>query len=100
MISFPQSVYFEDSKEGQEELRKSQKIYNKNSNLTLVARDTQSLNYFQNHFEVDAILTTNMVLLLQEKLSEPKRDGILFIVREDVEKVTSDELIEQLTANF
>jgi len=41
-----------------------------------------------------------MVLLLPEKFSEPQRDGDLFIMREDAEKVTSDELIEQLTANL
>ena len=99
-ISFPQSVYFEETEEGQAELRKSQEAYNKNSNLTLVARDTQTLSYFQNHFKADAILTTDMVLLLQEKLSGTKRDGVLFIMREDAEKVTSDKLIEQLTANL
>lgn len=96
-ISFPQSVYFEDTEEGQEELRKSQEAYNKNPNLTLVARDTQTLNYFKEHFEVNAIFTSDMVLFLQPKRPEFERDGTLFIMRKDAEKVTSDELIAQLT---
>ncbi|GMG61299.1 hypothetical protein TEHAB4_10460 [Tetragenococcus halophilus] len=96
-ISFPQSVYFEETEEGQAELRKSQEAYNKNSNLTLVARDTQTLSYFQNHFKADAILTTDMVLLLQEKLSGTKRDGVLFIMRQDSEKVINEKLLEQLS---
>ncbi|GMA45829.1 polysaccharide pyruvyl transferase family protein [Tetragenococcus muriaticus] len=56
-ISFPQSVNFEDTKQGQEELRKSQEAYNKNPNLTLVARETQSLDYFKKNFDVDVIYT-------------------------------------------
>lgn len=99
-ISFPQSVYFEDTKEGQEELKKSQEAYNKNPNLTIVARDTQSLEYFRKHFEVNSIFTTDMVLSVQPKRPEFNREGVLFIMREDAEKVTSDELIEQLTKSL
>lgn len=99
-ISFPQSVYFEDSDKGREELRKSQEAYNKNPNLTLVARDTQSLDYLQKDFKAPSIYTTDMVLALQPQRPEFDRDGVLFIMREDAEKVISDEFTRQLTESI
>lgn len=99
-ISFPQSVYFEDSDKGREELRKSQEAYNKNLNLTLVARDTQSLGYLQKDFKAPSIYTTDMVLALQPQRPEFDRDGVLFIMREDAEKVISDEFTRQLTESI
>lgn len=99
-LSFPQSVYFEDSEKGQAELRKSQEAYNKNPNLTLIARDTQSLDKFQKNFKANTALTADMVLFMQPKRPKFKRDGILLIMREDAEKVTSDELIKQLTKSI
>ncbi|GAA3023598.1 polysaccharide pyruvyl transferase family protein [Tetragenococcus solitarius] len=99
-FSFPQSVYFEDSKQGQEELRKSQEAYDKNPNLILIARDTQSLDYLKKHFKANAIYTADMVLSLQPDRPEFTRDGVLLIMRVDNEKVTSDKLVERLTNNL
>ncbi|MCO8292505.1 polysaccharide pyruvyl transferase family protein [Tetragenococcus halophilus] len=96
-ISFPQSVNFEDTEQGQEELRKSQEAYNKNPNLTIVARETQSLNYFKKNFAADVIYTSDIVASLKPDPSEGKRDGVLFIMRQDSEKVINEKLLEQLS---
>jgi len=99
-ISFPQSVYFEDTEKGREELRKSQEAYNKNPNLTVVARDTQSLNYLQENFDINAIYTADMALSLHPDRPDFDRDGVLFIMRADNEKVTSEELWDRLSNNL
>ncbi|MDN6840553.1 MAG: polysaccharide pyruvyl transferase family protein [Tetragenococcus halophilus] len=99
-FSFPQSVYFADTKQGREELRKSQEAYDKNPNLTLIARDTQSLDYLKRDFKANAIYTADMVLSLNPDRPDFDRDGVLFIMRVDNEKVTSDKLLERLTDNL
>lgn len=96
-ISFPQSVYFEDTEQGREELRKSQEAYDKNPNLSLIARDTQSLGYLKEYFKANAVYTADMVLSLQPDRPDFDRDGVLVIMRGDNEKVTSEKLLEQLT---
>lgn len=95
-ISFPQSVNFEDNEQGQEELQKSQEAYQKNPNLTVVARETKSLDYFKKNFDVNVIYTADIVLSLKPNRPDFKRDGVLFIMREDSEKVTEDKLLEVL----
>lgn len=42
LIMFPQTIYFSDDKIGREELVKSIRIYEKNKNLVLIARDSHS----------------------------------------------------------
>lgn len=96
-ISFPQSVNFEDTEQGQEELRKSQEAYNKNPNLTIVARETQSLDYFKKNFDANVIYTSDIVASLKPDPSEFKREGVLFIMRQDSEKVINEKLLEQLS---
>lgn len=99
-ISFPQSVNFEDTPEGQKELKKTQEAYNKNPNLTIVARETQSLEYFKKHFEADVIYTADIVLSLKPNRPDVEREDVLFIMREDAEKVTSDRLVDELSSNL
>ena len=96
-ISFPQSVNFLDTPEGQKELKLSQEAYNKNPNLTIVARESKSLAKFQQYFKAKVLFTSDIVLSLNPELADVKRDGVLFILREDSEKVTDDQLIDQLS---
>lgn len=99
-ISFPQSVNFEDNEKGQQELKKSQAAYQKNPNLTIVARETKSLDYFKKNFTNDVIYTADIVLSLKPNRPDFKRDGVLFIMREDSEKVTEDKLLEELSRSL
>src|SRR5699024_103589 len=99
-ISFPQSVNFEDNEKGQEELHKSQAAYQKNPNLTVVARESQTLEYLKQNFDVNVIYTADIVLSLKPDRPEFDRDGVLFIMREDSEKVTEERLLEELSKNL
>ena len=96
-ISFPQSVNFADTEQGQKELALSVEAYGKNPNLTIVARETQSYDYFKEHFHNEVIYTADIVLSLQPDRPDFTRDGILYVMREDDEKVTSDQLLATLT---
>lgn len=63
-ISLPQSVYFEDTEEGQKEKKKTQDAYHQNTNLTIAARETQTLDVVKETFNSNVIFTPDMVLSL------------------------------------
>lgn len=97
-ISFPQSVFFEENEHGENEKEKSRFSYHKNSNLTLVARESQTRDTFNDIFNSQVIYMPDIVLSLGSiDFSDRKREGVLFVLREDAEKVTEDSLVEELT---
>ncbi|MTT31824.1 general stress protein [Terrilactibacillus sp. BCM23-1] len=95
-ISLPQSVHFEDTEKGILEKRKSQDAYHQNPNLTLVARESQTLERLKNTFDSKVIYTPDMVLSLDIVPREIEREGVLFILRADKEKVTDEDFISEL----
>lgn len=97
-ISLPQSVYFEDNEAGNEEKKKSQDAYHQNRNLTIAARESQTLDVVKETFDSNVIYTPDMVLSLDIVPKELDRDGVLFILRADKEKVTDENFITELMA--
>jgi exopolysaccharide biosynthesis predicted pyruvyltransferase EpsI len=95
-ISLPQSIFFEENEHGEQEKKKSQDAYNQNKNLTIAARETQSLNMAEEIFEADVMYTPDMVMSLDIVPKDLPRDGALFILRADKEKVTEEDFISQL----
>ncbi|MCY8717855.1 MULTISPECIES: polysaccharide pyruvyl transferase family protein [unclassified Bacillus (in: firmicutes)] len=95
-ISLPQSVYFEDTEEGNKEKKKTQDAYHQNPNLTIAARETQTLDVVKETFDSNVIFTPDMVLSLDIVPKEIERDGVLFILRADKEKVTDEDFISQM----
>ncbi|MEE6669595.1 polysaccharide pyruvyl transferase family protein [Pediococcus acidilactici] len=98
-ISFPQSIHFEDNEAGIYEQKLSQAAYQKNQNLVLVARDAQSYHRMQTTFNNKVIFTPDMVLYMQP-MNEKKltRQGSLFVLRRDSEKVVKDTVIQNIKA--
>ncbi|GBG95872.1 general stress protein 30 [Ligilactobacillus salitolerans] len=96
-ISFPQSVNFAQTAQGQRELGLSQAAYGKNPNLTLCARETQTFRRFQQYFDNNVLFTGDMVMTLDPLPGDVKREGILLVMRHDDEKVTEDDLLAKLT---
>ncbi|NES53911.1 general stress protein, partial [Escherichia coli] len=76
-----QSVYLEDTEEGQKEKKKTQDAYHQNTNLTIAARETQTLDVVKETFNSNVIFTPDMVLSLDIVPRELERDGVLFILR-------------------
>lgn len=95
-ISFPQSIHFEDTAQGQREKRISQQAYAKNQKLFLLARDAQSYHRMQSTFNNRVLFTPDMVLYLKPQIFAHPRSGALFVFRHDSEKVVSESLIDQI----
>lgn len=89
-------MYFEDTEEGNKEKKKTQNAYHQNSNLTIAARETQTLDVVKETFNSDVIFTPDMVLSLDIEPRELERDGVLFILRADKEKVTDEDFVSQM----
>ncbi|PLR95862.1 polysaccharide pyruvyl transferase family protein [Bacillus sp. T33-2] len=95
-ISLPQSVYFEENEHGNAEKKKTQDAYHQNKNLTIVARESQTFQVVKETFESDVIYTPDLVLSLNIVPRELEREGVLFLLRADKEKVTGEDFISQL----
>ena len=95
-ISFPQSIHFEKTAYGKDEMKLSQEAYNKNRNLILLARDAQSYRRMQKTFKNKIAFTPDMVLYLTPRTFNVKRSGALFILRHDGEKILDESFIESL----
>lgn len=86
IFSFPQTIYFSDDEAGRKEFEISKQIYNKHNNLILMARDKISYNIMKENFNNNTVyLTPDIVTILDETIPEANRNGVLFIIRSDVE---------------
>jgi len=87
IISFPQTVDFSDTKNGQEALQRAMKVYNKHKNLILIAREKVSFERYKKYFKMNqSILLPDIVLNLNETSFKYKRQGITLCLRSDEEK--------------
>lgn len=94
IISFPQSIYFSNTKSGRKELEKSKKVYN-NNNLVIFARESKSYELYKKYFSSNIKLVPDIVLSLKEKINV-KREGITICLRNDKEKDMTNNLTEQI----
>ncbi|AKO94924.1 polysaccharide pyruvyl transferase family protein [Priestia filamentosa] len=95
-LSFAQSVYFEETEEGDKEKKKTKDAYHQNRHLTIGTREQQTLEYVKDTFDSEVMYTPDMVLSLDIEPQELEREGVLFILREDKEKVTEEKFISEL----
>ena len=96
IIIFPESITYTNEKE----LELSKKIYNSHNNFTIFTRDEKSYSFAKEHFYNNKIiLMPDIVLYLENKLddnlliSRDKRESIIFILRDDKEKIVDNDLI-------
>lgn len=86
IISLPQTIYFEETGPGREELSISRRIYNQHPNLTIVARDSTSLRLAREYFpSSQTTACPDVVLYLPKPPKERERRGILLCIRNDRE---------------
>lgn len=90
IILMPQSIYFSKDEKGEEELSKTIKCYNKHDKFTIVAREQISYDIIKDNFDVEVIQTPDIVMSLNKQNFEQDRDGIMYILRHDVEVVLDD----------
>lgn len=90
IILMPQSIYFSKDEKGEEELSKTIKCYNKHDKFTIVAREQISYDIIKDKFDVEVIQTPDIVMSLNKQNFEQDRNGIMYILRHDVEVVLND----------
>ncbi len=99
IVIFPQSIHFTDDDNGRRELATSQKIYNAHRDLHLMTRDDVSFNFAKEFFpQVNHYLLPDSATVFFGITDgiDVARQGVLFILRGDKEKVRDDADIQHL----
>lgn len=94
IMLFPNTIFYEDSDWGREELKKSTQIYNRHKYLTIFAREKNSFELMKSIYR-NVRLMPDMVLGLRWAIQSTERKGCLLCLRNDHEK-TRTVLQEQL----
>lgn len=97
IISFPQTAYFTNSKNGKKELAISRRLYSNHPDLYLFAREKESYIRMRTYFpKCEISLVPDIVLSLDRGKTQVKRNGILVCLREDKEQYISDSFRDGL----
>lgn len=105
IISFPQTIDFSETNEGQKTLKFTQKTYQNHKHLLLLAREQKTYDFFQKHFPKNkSLLVPDIVMSLNRVEPTFKRKGAVICLREDKEKKLTKEqnkgLISTITSNY
>lgn len=106
IISFPQTIFFDDTEEGKKEIEISKKIYGSHKKMIFMAREEKSYEIMKEIFNKNKIfLTPDIVTILDvSNIEKKERKGALMILRNDMESKIDNEVhkkIEQiLTKNY
>lgn len=102
-VIFPQTVYYEDSAFGREQLQKSIEIYN-TDNLVIMAREKASYEYLKRFYKCKIYLIPDMVLFLNLSMPIYNREGVMLLFRSDREKTMEanvcNKIVEFLKTKF
>lgn len=98
IIIFPQTIYWTEDEEGKKELEITKNIYNSHKNLTIMTRDEKSYKFAKEHFNSNIILCPDSAFYLYNKINinEKNRNGVIFILRDDKEKILDGNLINNV----
>lgn len=103
LISFPQTIEFDNSTYGKLSLERTKKIYSNNNNLILFAREKMSFEIMKELFKsTEVYLTPDIVMYLKGKIMKEDnlRSGIGVCFRNDSEKSIADSLKSQILDIF
>jgi len=104
IIIFPQTIYFSNDEEGKKELEITKNIYSNHKNLILVIREEESLSFAKEHFKNNRIIfTPDIVTSLNETNTNQKREGLLYLMRQDVERNICDyqkQILDNITKKY
>lgn len=99
IISFPQTISYEDGAHGRRFLSYVQAVYSSHPDLHLFARERMSYERMKNWFpNANVYLTPDIVLSLKgEDGSAATRSGVLLCMRNDKERLLSDDDVERIS---
>ncbi len=100
IIFFPQTMHFSNTEKGEKELEKSRQIYSKHKKLLIIARENVSYQTMKKEFPNNKIIQTpDIVTYLDESDKEESiREGVLIILRNDIEANLSNEQIDNINS--
>ena len=100
IIFFPQTMHFSNTEKGEKELEKSRRIYSKHKKLLIIARENVSYQTMKKEFPNNKIIQTpDIVTYLDESDKEESiREGVLIILRNDIEANLSNEQIDNINS--
>lgn len=98
IVSFPQSVFFTENLIGDIELKRSIKIYERNKNLFLFARDKDSFDFFNKNFvKTKKYLCPDIVFSMDLPKNKLDSDTICTLLRNDIEKKDSSDISQAIS---
>ncbi len=81
IVIFPQTIYFDESDEGKEQLKISQDVYNSHENLLIFTRGQKSLDVASRFFSKEkSYIAPDMAMMIDWK-EDIQRNGILLMLR-------------------
>ncbi|UUV99895.1 polysaccharide pyruvyl transferase family protein [Vagococcus luciliae] len=92
---FPQSIYFTKDRQGIKELKNTQNYIDK-KDIVLFLREKVSFELSREFFKAPSVLTPDIVTFLEINSVEKSREGIVFLLRNDIEKNVSEDYFEKL----
>ena len=105
IISFPQTIDFSETKEGNKKLKRAIKVYSHHKNLTIVARENLSYEIMKKVYSKNnVVLSPDIVMSLNMIDPQFEREGITICLRDDKEKLIDSkkqsELISKLENTY
>lgn len=98
---FPQTAFFENSENGQAELKNSIRIYNSHSNLTIFCRDSDTYSLVKQNFtNVKSYYTPDTVLYLNQTCDSTRDDTCLLCFRDDKECTSNVDVKDTIITYF
>ncbi len=101
IVMFPQTCYYDETKESAKRIEANRKVYESAHNLKIMLRDRVSYDFMRKEFsKVDCIFLPDIVLSLKPKRQCMERKEVLLCFREDcealIDNLTRKALIEQI----
>lgn len=95
IICLPNSIYYENTKRGKQELKKSKRIYNAHPKLILCAREVVSFHLMKQVYK-NVLLIPDMALSLNHCVADKKRSGCMLCLRSDREKTMTTKIEKEI----
>lgn len=102
LISMPTTITYTNDRQGNRDLKKSKKIYERNQNLVLIARERYSYDFAKAHYTNKVFLVPDIVFYLGkyiDKKNSNRRDFVVAL-RQELESNLGSKQVSHIIKNF
>lgn len=96
IVVFPQTIHYFNTEEGDNQLKITQDIFSKHSNLTLTAREHISFELMKKYFPHNNVILTPDIVLFTSQVKPQERTYGLEVIRQDQESILSEKEKKEL----